>query len=103
MLPRSSSGTHITEDNFRFTTDSEFLNSSSSARREMISGLRVLTTCSMIESDSWRTASAMVSRRMLRATFTTGSPDSISTRNPLSALDTAIITSSNWSSSAGSS
>ena len=103
MLPRSSSGTHMTDVSFRFTTDSEFLNASSLSASEMMSGLCVLTTCSMIESDSWRTASEMVSRRMLRATLTTGSPDSISTRKPLSALDTAIMTSSSWSSRVGSS
>ena len=60
----------------------------------MMSGRWVLTTRARIESESWRTASEIVSRRRLRATFTTGSPDSISTRNPLSAFETWIITSS---------
>ena len=52
----------------------------------MMSGLRVFTTLARIESDSWLTASAMFSRRRLRATLTTGSPDSSRTRKPLSAL-----------------
>ncbi len=103
MLPRSSSGTHITDVSFRFTTDSEFLNSASLSASEMMSGLRDLTTRARIESESWLTASVIVSRRRLRATLTTGSPDSISTRKPLSALLTWIITSSSWSSSVGSS
>ena len=71
MLPRSSSGTHITDVSFRLTTDSEFLNSSSFSASEMMIGLCVLTTFAMIESDSWRTASEIVSRRRLRATLTT--------------------------------
>ena len=94
MLPRSSSGTHITEVSFRLTTDSEFLNSASLSASETMSGRWVLMTLARIESESWRTASEMVSRRRLRATFTTGSPDSISTRKPLSAFETWIITSS---------
>ena len=66
-------------------------------------GFLVLTTRAMMVSESWLTASVMVSRRRLRATFTTGSPDSISTRNPLSAFETWIITSSSWSSRGDSS
>ena len=65
----------------------------------MMSGFCVFMTRARMESESWLTASAMVSRRRLRATFTTGSPDSIRTRKPLSALVTWIITSISWSSS----
>ena len=53
----------------------------------------VSITLARIESERWLTASEMVSRRRLRATFTTGSPDSISTMNPLSAFDTWMMTS----------
>ena len=52
-LPRSSSGTHITEVRRRFMTDSEFLNSVSFSASEMMSGWRLSTTRSMMESDSW--------------------------------------------------
>jgi len=37
----------------------------------MMTGLRVLTTRARIESESWLTASVIVSRRRLRATLTT--------------------------------
>ena len=67
-------------------TDSEFLKLLSLSASEMMSGCRVSTTRLMIESDRCRTASEMVSCRRLRATLTTGSPDSSSTMKPLSAL-----------------
>ena len=69
-------------------------------RRETMSGFRVSITLARIESDRWLTASEMVSRRRLRATLTTGSPDSISTMKPLSALLTWMMTSISWSSRA---
>ena len=56
-----------------------------------------------MESDRWLTASEMVSRRRLRATLTTASPDSISTMKPLSALLTWMMTSISWSSRAATS
>ncbi len=93
----------MTEVSLRFTTESEFLNDSSWSASEMMSGCRVLMTWARIESESWLTASEIVSRRRFRAALTTGSPDSIRTRNPLSAFDTWIMTSSSWSTSVGSS
>ncbi len=58
-----------------------------------MSGLRLSITLARIESERWLTASEMVSLRRLRATLTTGSPDSMRTTKPLSALETWMITS----------
>jgi hypothetical protein len=101
--PRSSSGTQITLESRSCITLLAAANSRSCMASEMISGRRAATTLATIESESWLTASAMFSRRRLRATLTSRVSPSIRIRKPLSAVVISMTRSISVSSSSPSS